>query len=352
MGQAERNLAHFRQVCSLKLPLEVLSAAISEALRPILGFSCMMFSMATPEGKTGRVWLDRPLPVTIHDDYMRNFTDRPKQALLAGQDVALRQYHGVRVLPDWREFHESAFYHAIWKPLGMHAALTMFLREPGRPLALGSFLVYRAPGERSFSAADIRLYESLLPFMTHAFASVQGPCHSTEWADSGEHGLVLIDGKDAMHMDEATQGLLYQLSETWVRPHKGESALMRVVAQRLRDIFSDRDGKPPVEFVVNRWGRFSLRANWIGQDDLIGISIDKQEPMELHMVRNLRCLPLSPALRPVCLLAASRMGNAEIARELKVSVHTVHDQLAVVYGLTGAADRLALADLLKRPFWH
>lgn len=117
MGQFVRATAHLRQVCSLNLPLESLSTAISEALEPILGKTCMCFIVTSADGSTRSMWLDFPLPLPILNDYVSNYSGRAKQACLAvGQNVAMREYWGVRALPDWDDFHRSDCYHAVWKP--------------------------------------------------------------------------------------------------------------------------------------------------------------------------------------------------------------------------------------------
>ena len=55
-------------------------------------------------------------------------------------------------------FFGSALYNEIWRPQGLHTRLEAVVRNAGgRPL--GSLVLYRGPGERSFSREDEVLLE-------------------------------------------------------------------------------------------------------------------------------------------------------------------------------------------------
>ena len=71
-------------------------------------------------------------------------------------------------------------------------------------------------------------------------------------------------------------------------------------------------------------GRHILRAYWLDDDpfapeSLIGIRLQRQEPMILRFVEAMGRLPLSPQQREIALKIAQGKSNQEIAEGLGVS---------------------------------
>ena len=77
-----------------------------------------------------------------------------------------------------------------------------------------------------------------------------------------------------------------------------------------------------------KWGRHVLRAYWLDDDPrapeaLVGVRIQRQEPMILRFVEAMGRLPLSPQQREIALMIAQGRSNQEIADGLGVSGNTV-----------------------------
>jgi DNA-binding CsgD family transcriptional regulator len=76
------------------------------------------------------------------------------------------------------------------------------------------------------------------------------------------------------------------------------------------------------------WGRHIMRAYWLTEDPgaydaLVGVRIQRQEPMILRFVQAMGRLPLSPQQREIALMIAQGKSNQEMAEGLGVSGNTV-----------------------------
>ena len=103
-----------------------------------------------------------------------------------------------------------------------------------------------------------------------------------------------------------------------------------------------------------------LRAYWLDDDDapdaLIGVRIQRQEPMILRFVHAMARLPLSPQQREIAILLAQGKSSQEMAAGLGISENTVayhikqlfmkldvHDRAAALKRITGRAPGAASA---------
>lgn len=353
MTRLNRAKAHLRQLCSSKLPIELLSPAIAESLNPIVGNSCALFLRARPDGSTKDIWLNRPAPFSILNNYLNQYADRPRQAVFEGQKHGLFHYFGVRFLPDWKEFYENDYYRAIWRPLDMHFALSMYLRLPRTPMAIGNCIIYRSRNEGRFSRCEVSTLLDLVPHIAGAFAAHAVIPDTSNWIDSEEHGLVIERNGQLTACDVMTQHLLFQMSSTLVTPNQRLNAreIILNLAKRLRKIFSGGDSLPAVTFLTNAHGRFVIRAHWLDNqpEGLVAIAINKEIPTDLHMIQCMQSLPLSPMQKEVCFLAAKNASYKQIASTLGISPNTVKDHLRKVYTNLDISDNNALTSLLRSP---
>jgi DNA-binding NarL/FixJ family response regulator len=64
---------------------------------------------------------------------------------------------------------------------------------------------------------------------------------------------------------------------------------------------------------------------------LIGITIEHQEPISLHILRNLQQEPLSTMQREVALLLALGRSHEKIGQQLHIKITTVRDHIQKIY---------------------
>jgi hypothetical protein len=104
---------------------------------------------------------------------------------------------------------------------------------------------------------------------------------------------------------------------------------LKTLCARLVAIARGEDSAPPVITLDTKWGRHILRAYWLNDDyqsaeALIGVRIQRQEPMILRFVQAMGRLPLSPQQREIALMIAQGKSNQEIAEGLGVSAPFYH----------------------------
>jgi DNA-binding CsgD family transcriptional regulator len=121
------------------------------------------------------------------------------------------------------------------------------------------------------------------------------------------------------------------------------------MCQRLIDVFTGHEQGigPPVWRCLNPWGSFVFQAHWLNNHapepaHLIGITIRRQEPLSLKLLRHMRKLPLSGRQTQVCLLLAVGHSRPAIAARLDVSEYTVITYTRQIYNTLQVHNRSKL----------
>ena len=131
---------------------------------------------------------------------------------------------------------------------------------------------------------------------------------------------------------------------------------MRELAEHLVAVFGQRDEPaqhPPGIVVTNRWGRFVLRAYWLGPTDgveqtrYIGITIERRVPLPLAVHRRLEHLPLTAREKQVCLLLARDLSIRELAEAMGVAASTATTYRRSLYAKLGVESRVGLLGALQ-----
>jgi DNA-binding CsgD family transcriptional regulator len=104
----------------------------------------------------------------------------------------------------------------------------------------------------------------------------------------------------------------------------------------LRDAFAGRGAPPPAASLKSPWGLFLLRAYWLEslqaeEHGLVGVTIERHEPLSLHLLRNMRASGLTERQRELCLLLFEGLSIPAAAERLRVSQHTIVDHLKKSY---------------------
>jgi DNA-binding CsgD family transcriptional regulator len=121
----------------------------------------------------------------------------------------------------------------------------------------------------------------------------------------------------------------------------------------LTQILEDRDpSSVPVCRLANAWGAFTFRAYLLDQTaqeraaPLIGIAIERFEPLALKYWRRAEKLPLSGREIGACLPLALGQSRTEIAERLGVSENTVINHCRNIYAKLGVRSRAELVGKL------
>jgi DNA-binding CsgD family transcriptional regulator len=147
--------------------------------------------------------------------------------------------------------------------------------------------------------------------------------------------LVTDRAGNIRHGSEKARRLLLLATTSEINPESLKAAVnerahaaLKALCAKLDAVARGEESTPPVLSLDTKWGRHVLRAYWLDDDSeaadaLIGIHLQRQEPMILRFVEAMGRLPLSPQQREIALKIALGKSNQEIAEGLGVSGNTV-----------------------------
>lgn len=206
----------------------------------------------------------------------------------------------------------------------------------------------RAEKEPEFTAAERRHLAALSPFIAHALTSAGSL--EVPLVESEDSGLIIADPQGRVqHLSPQARRLLWMTTTPVMSPSVRLAARhdlvlpegARQLCGRLAEIFRyDEHTVPPVWRHLNAWGGFTFRAYWLNQRrstaapepaPLIGMTITRQEPLPVKLLRHRERLPLSNRQTQVCLLLAAGHSSKTIARRLDVSEHTIVTHCLQIY---------------------
>jgi DNA-binding CsgD family transcriptional regulator len=256
-----------------------------------------------------------------------------------------------------RTYERHEFYNAIMRPHGMDFILNVKLTEHGRPLGL--LEIPRQTGEPDFTDRDRTILEWIAPFAAHALA----PGHSDgQLVETEDRGLIIAaPSGEIRHLSPQARRLILlatqpELSEAALSRRELAPALPPEVARLCQDlvqIFQDKaPSGAPVGQLTSPWGAFTFRAYWLdrgarlGGAPLIGVTIERLEPLALKLWRRAEELPLTGRELEVCLLLAVGRSRPEIAERLGVSESTAVNHCRNLYAKLGVHSRAELVEKL------
>jgi DNA-binding CsgD family transcriptional regulator len=227
--------------------------------------------------------------------------------------------------------------------------------------AIGQLSLYRPPDAPAFGVREKSDLASIMRYVSHGIAVAgRDDAPGIPMHDSDEEALLVVDRTGRIrHGSEKARRLLLLATTSEINPASLKAAVNDRAAQaltaicgRLEAVDRGDESAPPALTLDTRWGRHVLRAYWLDDDHvspeaLIGVRIQRQEPMILRFVEAMGRLPLSPQQREIALMIAQGRSNQEIAEGLGVSGNTVAyhiKQLFLkldVHDRAGAVERIA-----------
>lgn len=353
--------AYFRQLCHLGLPEQTVVPALLKTLHHIVPSYANSFMWSDARGRVCNTLVENLsevepiLPVYFnHYEQLREREVRIDCAeLLQSHQGVLFHEETLRVSS--RDYLRHPFYNEIMRPSGNDQPLSFILRGEGRPLGLG--MLGRRVGEATFSHADKRTLQSLLPHFAHALSA---PVQPAALADSGREGFAIVDRTGGvLHLSPNAEHWIYLARHPVIsrrgRP-RGKIDFDTVVARLLQRLRCENSGAPPVWEDTNAWGGFAFRAYWLdaaepgaqkdGSGPAVLISIRYREPVALKLLRRLQDFPLSPRQREVALWLAQGVTLRAIGRRLHISERTAAAHTRGIYDKLDIHNRAELASRL------
>lgn len=337
-------VATIRQACFSGLASRSLIPIVAAQLRSLVPAACCQFTWSTESGRIANFWSDTFMPrrtawiILNHRRYETDAGLSFRELVLFGQPTGnLRAW--------WqRGFEHSATYAAVFAPYGFKWFLDGVVRDAQRPY--GCLAMIRGAGDADFSAAEEALVARVLPYLAHALrvdavrpsrfvrtgrsalVVCNGDGEVLEWSASA-HRLAVYALVDEINLDARVGSGDFDEARLALR------LIARQIAQRLRDAADSED--LPALVRRNGWGEFVLRGyrlNGAGAGaggERVGIVIEQLVPFESQLLERINATSLTMRQKEIALLSIKGMPNAQIARQLNISPHTLKDYLKDLY---------------------
>jgi DNA-binding CsgD family transcriptional regulator len=360
--------ARVRQICCLGLPGELLMASLLPALRELVPSDSAAFFWVDSRGEMKNLYAERLLPAEMMALYFERFYDGNEASFRKAFLDRAGAPDGIVATSADGEFAKSAYYNEILRHLDAHHVLYGIVREQGA--ALGQLSLYRSAEAPPFSPRERAELATVMRYVGHGVAgggeARQEGVATLTFEDTDDEAMLVTDRSGVIrNATEKGRRLLLLATTSDINPQSLRSsvneravAALRMLCQKLDAVARGEDASPPVMTFETKWGRHVMRAYWLNDDyesadALIGVRIQRQEPMILRFVRAMARLPLSPQQREIALKIAQGKSNQEIADGLGVSGNTVayhikqlfmkldvHDRASAVARITSGASGL------------
>ncbi len=352
--------ARVRQLCCLGLPSELLVGSLLAALRELVPSESAAFFWVDARGEMQNLYAERLLPPEVMSLYFERYYDGGEGSFRKAFLERAAAPDGVIATSPDRDLVKTGYYNEILRRLDAHHVLYGIVREQGA--ALGQVSLYRPPDAPAFGARERGDLASVMRYVSHGIA-VGDQAHATadlQLRDSEDEAMLVADRAGRVrHGSEKARRLLMLATTSEINPaslgaaaNERAAQALRTLCTRLEAVERGEDAAAPAMTLDTKWGRHVLRAYWLDDDHraadaLVGIRIQRQEPMILRFVEAMGRLPLSPQQREIALMIAQGRSNQEIAESLGVSGNTVAyhiKQLFLkldVHDRAGALERIA-----------
>jgi DNA-binding CsgD family transcriptional regulator len=357
--------ARIRQLCCLGLPGELLIASLLPTLRELVPSDSAGFFWVDSRGEMTNLYAERLLPPEVMSVYFERYYDGREASFRKAFLERASAPDGVVATSADGDLRRTEYYHEILKRLDAHHVLYGIVREQGA--ALGQLSLYRPADAPAFTPRERNDLASVMKYVSHGIAMGDAPAPTDSSAytfqDSDDEAMLVTDRSGRIrHGSEKARRLLLLATTSEINPASlkravGERAnqALRLLCTRLDAVARGEDCAAPVMTLDTKWGRHILRAYWLDDDPfaadaLVGVRLQRQEPMILRFVEAMGRLPLSPQQREIALKIAQGRSNQEIAEGLGVSGNTVAyhiKQLFLkldVHDRAGAMERIISGD--------
>jgi DNA-binding CsgD family transcriptional regulator len=327
--------ARIRQICCLGLPGELLMASLLPALRELVPSDSAAFFWVDSRGEMRNMYAERMLPPEVQSLYFERYYDGHDGSFRKAFAERASQPEGVVATTPDAEQMRTAYYNEIQRRLDAHHVLYGVVREQGA--ALGQLSLYRSIEAPAFGSRERTDLSSVMRYVAHGVAGGDAqPDASFAFQDSDDEAMLVIDRAGRVrHATEKGRRLLVLATTSEINPaslkrsvNERATQALRALCGKLEAIARGDEAAPPVMTFDSRWGRHVMRAYWLADDPgasdaLVGVRIQRQEPMILRFVQAMGRLPLSPQQREIALMIAQGKSNQEMADGLGVSGNTV-----------------------------
>ena len=330
--------ARIRQLCCLGLPGEMLMASLLPALRELVPSDSAGFFWVDSRGDMRNLYAERLLPPDVMSLYFERYYEGREGAFRKAFFEHAQAPDGVLATTADSDLRKTGYYNEILKRLDAHHVLYGVVRE--QAAALGQLSLYRSMDAPAFTQRERSDLASVIRYVAHGVAGDDARAPTPEAAvafeESEDEAILVIDRSgDIRHASEKGRRLLLLATTSTINSASLKAAVNEGARQALKGLCAKlvavalgAESSPPVLTLDSSWGRYVLRAYWLDDDcqspdALVGVRIQRQEPMILRFVQAMGRLPLSAQQREIALMIAQGRSNQEIADGLGISGNTV-----------------------------
>jgi DNA-binding CsgD family transcriptional regulator len=342
-ASAARAVARIKQLCCLGLSSQAIMPSLLKELHELVASHANAFLWGDPRHQIENYLseeLDEAAPWPL---VQRSKSRKRRKRTIASPAAGLQQeaLAGQEMFKLDRRAHCCHDYQRLPRTASRRGhTLRAIVAINGR--VLGAILLHRAVDDPCFTAQDAIRLAAIIPWLAQALIT-PSPELETPLVHSGDNGLLIVNGSGQIqHVSARARQLLYLATHpvnSCEANTYGElpQSVSLLCCQLVNALASQMDGSnPPVWRCCNRWGGFLCRAEWLdylapATEPLIGIIIERQEPLPLKLMRHMAQLPLSNRQAEVCLSLAAGYSRPAIARRLNVSEHTAVTYTRQVY---------------------
>jgi DNA-binding CsgD family transcriptional regulator len=347
MAKNSRALAHIRQLCGLGVSSHAAMPAVIKALHELVDSAHNLFLWTDAHGKP----IDRYCEVYFPAVAQAATLDLPGKTDLA--KIAVHGEQAGNLRRRTKNFFDTAFYSEVYRPMRARQSLDAVVRVAGRPVGL---IVLHRDSDTAFSEAEQRSLESILPYLRTLWAQQNTqPIDVFMQTDGADRGVAVINSAGrVLHLSPSAQQMLRMCglspgSEAGAAPDALPTKL-RVLCDQIGQPIAPQTDRQVSLSVNNAWGRFVFRAFELAgpsvpDEGLVGLSMERQEPLPLAIVRGFAQSPLSPKQRDIALMLALGRTAAQVSEQLRISATTYRDHVEKIYEKLGVNQR---ADLIRQ----
>ena len=345
--------ARIRQLCCLGLPGEMLMASLLPALRELVPSDSAGFFWVDSRGDMRNLYAERLLPPDVMALYFERYYEGREASFRRAFRERAEAPDGVVATTADSELRKTGYYNEILKRLDAHHVLYGIVREQGD--ALGQLSLYRPADAPAFTQRERSDLASVMRYVAHGVAGGEGRSEAQApmaFEDSEDEAMLVTDRQGVIrHASEKGRRMLLLATTSEINPASLKSAVneratrtLRELCGKLQGVAQGEDASPPVITAETRWGRFILRAYWLVDDlqaegALIGVRIQRQQPMILRFIQAMSRLPLSSQQREIALMIAQGRSNQEIADGLGITGNTVAYHIKQIFLKLDVHDR-------------
>ena len=297
--------------------------------------------------------------------YLQEYQNSREQEAIFSYPEIMRRSNGLAVGDfyermariDMRDLVRTEWYNMFPRRLGWEQGVLVTLIEQGR--FVGAITLGRTARDADFQRRDMRFLEAVAPFIAHALAdtTLTGP-----FTDTDDKALLLVDDAGTVrHLGaQARRLLLMARFGAWSATsaqRMRDDALPDEVVRLCRRVAGWSETRPlaapPLWRCRNAWGEFVYRvfptdeAPGSPAPHLLGVLLERREPLRLKLLRRIGDLPLSNREADICLDLIEGRSRGEIAERLGISETTAIAHCRNLYGKLDVHSRVELAERLR-----